>query len=353
MASPHSKSTWGAEGLLPLTEDGSGATSVFSRLTVLERSPPSLSDSSRKISTLALEGLGPLNSGGATDFLVVSVFHSAVWVTAHSFGLKGNSTWSSSVMAPPALGSRIVSDALRTLSRVVGTGCSSAPGGRRGRLEEPVVGQLERLDRHLRRLDVEGRARPPHRDDPVEAPRHHLLLVGADGHDLGGGAVERLGHVGQPDRHLLAVGADRPADLDVRVLEAARELVDERVVAALLPGLDDRLHAEALEAVPQAEVLAVDLHLEHPGDRGVAAHGVRHLHCHGSLSLAAHPGAESGPLHVEAQLRAEAPADAVVELVGQLVELGRAGGAARPAGRSRPAGGAPPASRGRTASTRA
>src|SRR5678815_600426 len=126
MASPHSNSTWGADGLLPLTLDGSGATSVFSRVTVLEMSPPSRSDSSRKISTEADAGLGPLNSGGGVPFFVVSVFHSAAWVMAHSLGLNGNSMWSSSAMAPPALGSRMVSDALSTLSRVEATGGPSA-----------------------------------------------------------------------------------------------------------------------------------------------------------------------------------------------------------------------------------
>src|SRR4029450_3556511 len=112
MALPHSNRTWGADGLLPLTLASSGATRALSRFTVVEMSPPFLSDSSRKISTEAEGGVGPLNSGGATSFLVVSVFHSAVWVIDHSFGLKGNSMWSSSEGPPPALGSRTVLEAL-------------------------------------------------------------------------------------------------------------------------------------------------------------------------------------------------------------------------------------------------
>src|SRR4030095_15292994 len=96
MASPHSNSTWGADGLLPLTLDGAGATSVFSRGTVLEMSPPSRSDSSRKISTEADAGLGPLNSGGGVPFFVVSVFHSAAWGVGHSPGLKRTLIWAGS-----------------------------------------------------------------------------------------------------------------------------------------------------------------------------------------------------------------------------------------------------------------
>src|SRR5918997_5870949 len=117
MALPHSNSTWGADGLLDDTLFCSGTTRAFSRLTVLEMSPSERSLSSRKISTLADAGLGPLNSGGGALFLVVSLFHSAVWVIDHSFGLKGSSMRSSSAADPPALGSRTVSVAFRTLSR--------------------------------------------------------------------------------------------------------------------------------------------------------------------------------------------------------------------------------------------
>src|SRR4029453_13796440 len=145
MACAHSNSTWRADGFWLETLLGSGDTRVLSRFTVVEMSPPSLSDSSTKISTDAEAGLGPLNSGGGVPFLVVSVFHSAAWMTDHSLGLKGTAMWPTPATAPPALGSRTVSDALRMLSRVVGGTPTSSPGGRDGRFEEPVVGELQRL----------------------------------------------------------------------------------------------------------------------------------------------------------------------------------------------------------------
>src|SRR4029453_5981376 len=156
MAWPHSNSTWGADGFWLDTLLASGDTRVLSRSPVVEMSPPSLSDSSRKISTDAEAGLGPLNSGGGVPFLVVSVFHSALWVIDHSLGLNGNSMLSSSLVPPPGFGSRMVSDALRMLSRVDG-GTVSASGGGRGRLDEAVVGHLEGLVGDLGRLDVERR----------------------------------------------------------------------------------------------------------------------------------------------------------------------------------------------------
>src|SRR5262245_11588170 len=269
MASPHSKSTWGADGVWLDTLLGSGDTSVFSRFTVVEMSPPSLSDSSRKISTDAEAGLGPLNSGGGVPFLVVSVFHSALWVTDHSLGLNGNSMESSSLVPPPGFGSRMVSDALRMLSRVDG-GIVSASGGGRGRLDEAVVGHLQGLGGDLGGLDVEGGPGPLHRHHAVEAPGDDLLVVGPDGDDGRRGAADTGGHAGQPLGHLGAVGTDGPAELDVGVLEPAGELVDELVVPTLLAGLDGRLHPEALEAVPQAQLLAVDPDLEGVGDRRVA-----------------------------------------------------------------------------------
>src|SRR5262245_54628764 len=291
-------------------------------------SPPSLSDSSRKISTDAEAGFGPLNSGGGVPFLVVSVFHSALWVTDHSLGLNGNSMLSSSLIPPPAFGSRMVSDALRMLSRVDG-GTVSAPGGGRGRLDEAVVRHLQGLVGDLGRLDVEGRARPFDGDHAVEAPRHDLLVVGTNSGDGRCGAAHPGGHAGQPLGHLGAVGTDRPAELDVGVLEPAGELVDELVVAALLARLDRRLHAQALEAVPQAQLVAVDLDLEGVGNRRVARHVLGHFSS--SLVSAAGAGTQPGTFHVAAQLRAHAPADPLLPLVGELLEVpgpGRPGPAA-------------------------
>src|SRR5262245_2557676 len=208
----------------------------LSFLTVLEMSPAAFSDSSRKISTEADAGLGPLNSGGGVPFLVVSAFHSAAWVIDHSFGLKGNSIVSILAIAAPGLGSRIVSDALMTFSRV--PVMPSSPAHRRCRLDEAVVGELQRLHGDLGLLDVERRAGPADGHDAVEAPRHHRLVVRAERRDVGGGPLDGDRHARQPLGDPVAVRPDRPAELDVRVLEPPGELVDELVVATLLAGLD-------------------------------------------------------------------------------------------------------------------
>src|SRR6185437_5922641 len=120
--------------------------------------------------------------------------------------------------------------------------------------QEAVVGDLDGLGGDLRRLDVQARAGPSDGDDLREGPRRDRLVLAVARHDRRGAALDPRRHAREPLGDLDGVRPERAAELDVRELQAGRQLPDMAVEPALLALLDHDLDAEALATDEGAEV---------------------------------------------------------------------------------------------------
>src|SRR3954449_9169049 len=98
--------------------------------------------------------------------------------------------------------------------------------------EEAVVRELDGLHGDLGAIGVQAGPRPADRDHAVEVPGGHDVAVAGHRLDRGGLPLHPVSEAAQPRRQLGAVLADGPAQLDVAVLDAGRQLPDEAVVSA-------------------------------------------------------------------------------------------------------------------------
>src|SRR5215212_6995270 len=239
---PHLKVTNGGAEPPPPPPPDSIILSIFMASSLMEASPP-WSEASSRSCTRIVHGMPPPNSGLGVSVPVTGlIVQTFVLVIEYSCGLKAHwiGSWPSMTSC--------------ARSKFCGSGIGSAH-------LQPGVGDLEGLQGHPGAVGGDARAGPADGEGVGERP-------GAGGPAVLGLQLDRdlleLGLLaGLPEPMVHRVVLRHPAgEREVRVADAARQVVDELVVAALGPLEDVELHRESGALAEGADVEAGDAHLE-------------------------------------------------------------------------------------------
>src|SRR5436309_511853 len=129
--------------------------------------------------------------------------------------------------------------------------------------KKSVVGEFQGLSGRLVGADVERGPIPAHRKNTFEVPRCDRCALGIKGGDLRGLPLDLEFELRHPVRDLLRVFVNRAGELDVLVLGASGNPVDEGVLAALLVLENVIFDGKAVALRPVAEIaVTIDLDSE-------------------------------------------------------------------------------------------